>query len=301
MLIKRLAPALPLSIILTCLASARGAETTRIRDVVYGRAAGMALTFDVLKPEKPSGVGVLFMVSGGFSSDMAFIGSDFLPLSIFQPFIDRGQTVFFVGHGSQPKFTVEEIVPFIRRAVRFIRTHAEDYGVDPNRLGIMGISSGGYLSIMMGATGAPGDASAADPVDRASSNVEAVACLCPPADLVNFGEDGESFVEFKPVEFVWHTIPVKDRPKDEQVKVLTELSPISHVTSDDAPTLIITGDHDELVPHHQSERFIAKLKENGVPAELIIREGAGHTWPEIPQDFAILADWFDKHLKASDK
>src|ERR1051325_5137935 len=45
------------------------AENTRIRDVIYGRKFGMALTMDVIKPEKPSGVGVLFMISGGFTSD----------------------------------------------------------------------------------------------------------------------------------------------------------------------------------------------------------------------------------------
>lgn len=271
-------------------------EPTRIRDVVYGRAAGMGLTLDVLKPEKPNGAGVLFMVSGGFSSDVSQIGAAGLPITLFDPFLKRGQTIFLIGHGSQPHFTVGEIVPMIHRAVRFVRTHAADYGVDPNRLGIMGASSGGFLTLTIATTGADGDAAAADPVDHASSRVQAAACFCPPTDLVDYGEPGRSFLEFKPVEFVWHTIGVQGKPPEEQAKVMHELSPINHVTPDDAPTLIIHGDHDELVPHEQSQRFIAKLEEAKVPHELIIREGAGHVWPSMPADFALLADWFEKKL-----
>lgn len=273
------------------------AEPEHVRDVVYGREAGMALTMDVLKPETPSGVGVLFMVSGGFSSDMRHVGQGIFQFGLFEPFLKRGFTVFLVGHGSQPKFTVAEITPMIHRAVRFVRTHAADYGVDPNRLGITGISSGGFLSLTIGTTGKDGDASAADEVDRASSRVQAVACFCPPADLADYGEPGRTFLEFEPVKFVWHTVPVQDQPREEQLATLRELSPYSHITSDDAPTLIVHGTKDELVPYEQAERFIAKLKEAGVEGELVTREGAGHGWPTMAADFELLAEWYDKHLQ----
>jgi acetyl esterase/lipase len=285
-----------LAAILLLAAPVLAAEPTHLRDVVYGHAAGMALTLDVLKPERPNGIGVLFMVSGGFSSDVAAIGSDPNVVSRFAPYLDRGDTVFLVGHGSQPKFTVAEIVGFIHRAVRFVRTHAADYGVDRNRLGISGISSGGYLSLTMGTTGRDGDPAARDPVDRASSRVEAVACFCPPADLVDYGETNRTVLEFKPVEFVWHVFALSDKPREEQVTALRELSPIAHITPDDAPTLILHGDQDELVPYEQAPRFIARLKDQGVAAELITRPGARHTWPTMWADFAVAADWFDKHL-----
>src|SRR5438132_6762433 len=99
-------------------------EAPRIRDVVYGRKHGLALTMDVLKPAKPNGVGLLYMVSGGFTSDIAFVDSVF-KLETFKPFLDKGQTIFFVCHSSQPKFTVGEIVPDIHRAARYIRTNAK--------------------------------------------------------------------------------------------------------------------------------------------------------------------------------
>ena len=273
------------------------AEATRIRDVVYGRKFGTALTMDVIKPEKQSGIGVIVMVSGGFTSDHAWTDGMFAGNN-FKPMLDRGMTMFLVVHGSQPKYVVAEINQDIQRSIRFIRSNASEYGVDPNRLGITGGSSGGYLSVMAGATGKDGDPKAKDPVDRVSSKVQAVACFFPPTDLVNYGEKDRLFNQFKPVEFAWHTIPVADKPRDEQVRILTELSPINHISKDTAPTFIITGDNDALVPHEQSVRFIAKLKENGVACQLDIRPGLGHGWPTMGKDYALFADWFEKYCAA---
>jgi dipeptidyl aminopeptidase/acylaminoacyl peptidase len=126
-----------------------------------------------------------------------------------------------------------------------------------------------------------------------------VACFCPPSDLVNYGEVGRSIVEYEPVKFVWHAFGVQEKPKDEQIKVLRELSPLAAVTRDTPPTLIIHGDSDPLVPHEQSERFAAKLAEQKVPHQLIIRKNAGHGWPDMAKDHALLADWFDKHLRST--
>ncbi len=271
------------------------AETTRIRDVIYGRKFGTALTMDVIKPEKPTGIGIVVMVSGGFSSDHAWTDGMFTG-NTFKPLTDHGHTLFLVVHGSQPKYIVAEIVPDIHRAIRFIRTNAKDYGVDPDRLGITGGSSGGYLSITMGTTGKDGDPSAKDPVDRASSKVQAVACFFPPADLINYGKEGRLFNEFEPVKFVWHTIPVASLPRDQQIKTLRDLSPFWQISKDTAPTFIITGDNDALVPHEQSVRFIQKLEELKIPCKIDIRPGAGHGWANMAKDYELLADWFDQHL-----
>ena len=65
-------------------------------------------------------------------------------------------------HGSQPKFTILEILDDMHRAVRFIRHHAAEYGVDPERLGITGASAGGHLSLMQGTAGDKGKPDAAN-------------------------------------------------------------------------------------------------------------------------------------------
>jgi dipeptidyl aminopeptidase/acylaminoacyl peptidase len=297
--IRFLLPAIVALIVLAVAGGAWARENTRVRDVVYGHKFGMALTFDVLKPAKPNGAGVIFMVSGGFTSDMAVVESGLFGPTIFKPFLERGYTLFLVCHGSQPKFTVAEIVSDIHRSVRFIRVHAKDYGVDPNRFGIMGASSGGFLALTIGANGKPGDPSAKDAVDLASSQVQAVACFCPPSDLVDYGKTGRTVLEYEPVKFVWHAFGVQGKPRDEQIKVLRELSPFASITKQTSPTLIIHGDADPLVPYEQSERFDAKLAENAVPHRLITRKNAGHVWPEMAKDFSLLADWFDKYLSGT--
>ena len=272
-------------------------EMTRIHDVVYGHKFGMALTMDVLKPTKPNGIGVVYMVSGGWTSDIAMVSN----ADLFKPFLKHGQTVFLVCHGSQPKFTIDEILPDIHRAVRFIRTHAKEYGVDPDRLGISGASSGGHLSTSIGTMGKPGDPAAKDPVDRASSRVGAVACFFPPVDLVDYGEKGHSFLEFKAVQFVWHLFPVNGKPKEEQNALLRAYSPYYAITKETPPILILQGDMDPLVPHEQAVRFMAKLEEMKVPHQLIMRPGQGHGWAGLDKDIDLLADWFDKYLPEKTK
>lgn len=268
-------------------------EISRERDVVYGRKFGMALTMDVWKPAKPNGIAVIWLVSGGFKSGMDLV--DFAPFGtvVLKPFLDRGQTVFAVSHSAQPKFIVSEIVPDIHRAVRFIRVHAKDYGIDPDRLGIMGGSSGGFLALSIATGGKPGDPAAKDPVDRASSRVQAAACFNPACDLVNYGKTGHSIVELGGGK----SFGVQEMPKEEQIKVLQEMSPLGAVTKDTPPTLIIHGDADQAVPYEQSERFMKKLTENQVPHQLVTRKNAGHKWPDMSKDDVLRADWFDKYLR----
>src|SRR5262249_20570919 len=93
-----------------------------------------------------------------------------------------------------PKFTIPEILEDMHRAVRFIRHHAKDYAVDPERLGIFGASAGGHLSLMQGTAGKPAaddkDPKSKDPINRLPSRVQAVACFFPPTDFLNYGEKG---------------------------------------------------------------------------------------------------------------
>lgn len=277
----------------------RGDDITRVKDVVYARKFGMALTMDVLKPQKPNGIGVIFLVSGGFSSDMGMINPKFL--AQMKPFTDRGQTVFLVGHGSQPRFNIDEILLDCHRAVRFIRTYASDYSVDPDRLGISGASSGGYLSLAVATTGRTGRAVSPNPAEWASSQVQAAAVFFPPTDLVDYGKPGRTVLEYEPVKFVWHVFDLQGKPREEQIQKLKFISPLSAISKTTPPTLIIHGDNDELVPHEQSERFIARLNELKIPNHLDLRKGAGHGWPGLDKDFALLADWFDKQLAATKK
>src|SRR5262249_3230117 len=154
----------------------------RKEDVIYGRKFGTALTMDVFSPRKnANGAAVIWVISGGWFSDHRIIRPDFAYAPV-KTLIDRGYTVFAVVHAIQPKFTIPEILQDMHRAVRFIRAHAKDYHIDPERIGITGGSAGGHLSLMQGTAGDKGNSKAPDPVDRVSSRVQAVACFFPPTD-----------------------------------------------------------------------------------------------------------------------
>jgi acetyl esterase/lipase len=277
---------------------------TRKEDVIYGRKHGVALTMDVFTPKKnANGAGIIFCVSGGFFSSHEAINPNF-----YKEFLDRGYTVFAVVHGSQPKYTIPEILIDMHRAVRFIRAHAKDYGIDPDRLGITGASAGGHLSCMQGVSGKDGDPKAKDPIERVSTKVQAVACFFPPTDFLNYGRPGEEALgagvlkgfkaPFDFMEFDKGTnafVLITDQSKRREIG--KQISPVYHASKQSAPTLIIHGDADQLVPIQQAEILIAKLKEEGVPTELVVKKGASHGWPGLDKDLKTIADWFDKYLK----
>src|SRR4051794_4875815 len=259
----------------------------RTEDVIYGRKFGTALTMDVFKPRRDSnGLGVILVVSGGWFSSHEAISD-----RLIAPMIERGYTVFAVVHGSQPKFTTPEIVQDMTRAVRFIRYHAKDYGIDPDRIGIYGGSAGGHLSLMQGTAGDEGDPKAKDPVDRVSSRVQAVACFYPPTDFLNYGKPGgvalgPGILQNYAAPFDFHVLDPKRRafvPVDdpsERLEIGRKISPILHVTPDDPPTLILHGDADKLVPIQQAEVIGEKLKDARVDAKLVVKPGAAHGWPD---------------------
>ena len=261
-------------------------------DVIYGHKSGMALTMDVFEPARPNGIAVIWMVSGGWSSSQASINGDLAKI-----FNDRHMTVFEVVHGSQPKFQIPEILADINRAVRFIRFNAATYHVDPMRFGISGASSGGHLSLMQAAFGGPGNPDAKDPIDRVSSEIQAVACFFPPTDMMNFGGPGVLATKNPFLRIFWPAFGITDKtPQETLDRMGHDYSPIYGVTAKMPPTFVMHGDKDPLVPLQQSQLLMDKLQELGVPHELVIKKGGGHSWPDIGNDVPKLADWFEKYL-----
>jgi acetyl esterase/lipase len=217
-------------------------------DVVYGHKDGMALTYDVFTPKENSkGVGLLFMVSGGWVS--AWAPPEQLAGSLIAPFLQNGYTVFAVRHGSSPRYLVPECVEDVKLALKHVYTHTADYGVDKSRLGVFGFSAGGHLSLMLGTRtndqGTP----------EKNPRVAAVAAVFPPTDLAPYVEPGNPRREQFPA--------LKFDPKQ-----APDVSPLKHVTSDDAPTILIHGDQDDLVPIWHSEKIVDEFKKAKVKNEL---------------------------------
>ena len=281
-------------------AQSRGSNSP---DVVYGHKDGMALTFDVLKPASNSnGAGVLYIESGGWRSSWRPIEQS---RSRFDMLLSKGFTVFVVRHGSAPRYNAHEAYGDVQRAVRFVRLHAQTYGVDPNRLGVHGGSAGGHLSLMLGLASDTGDPSAEDEVLRGSSQVAAVVVYYPEVDM---RPQSQSYGDFPPLTteayFYGNGLVVPRALErwpalDLEETVAASISPILYVSPDDPPTLLVHGDADTISDLNSSQMMHGALMKSHVETDLVVIEGAGHSWRTPEQRTRAtdaLVGWFEKHL-----
>src|SRR5471030_1910704 len=258
-----------------------GSAQTRIQDVIYMKAGGAAFTMDVFKPAKPNKAAVVFMVSGGWISDHSMLKS-FGPV-VEKVFADAGFTVFEVVHGAQPRFKVAEIVEQVRTAVRFVRAHAADYGIDTNRVGVSGISTGGHLALMI--AGSP------------DSPVNAVAAISPTTDLANWGKPGFVFTDDPQLAMFVPALGLDPKaPKNEVEALAKRLSPITYVNAKYPPTLIIHGDSDKIVPLQQAQAMDHALATAGVEHKLEVISGGGHDDTTFGPGLMKALQWFKAQL-----
>ena len=232
-----------------------------IEDVIYGHKAGMALIYDVFKPAKQNGSAIIYMVSYGWESPWE-PAEDLQEM--FQEYLDRNLTVFNVYHGSAPEFKVPDAVSDVRRAVRHIRAHADEYGVDDKKFVTWGYSAGGHLSLMLALDSDSGNKRSNDPIERVSNQVAAALAIFPPVDLTDHvGPNGDADV-FPALDF--------------EVELVESVSPIFKVSEDDPPILLVHGDNDGIVDIEHSKRMRDALKKEGVAVHLEVIEGAGHVF-----------------------
>ncbi len=264
----------------------------RQHGIVYGQRHGKPLVLDVVRPMHPNGLGVVLLVSGGWKS-----GTNAFRPWMAAPLLRRGYTVFAACHISQPEATVMEITEDMHRAIRFVRHHAGEYGIDPTHLGVTGGSAGGHLSLLLATRGGPGPKDAPDPVDRESSAVEAVAIFYPVTDLLNLGSSTENLGDGGPPKSFVKAFGPQSTNLAVWKVIGRDLSPIFHINSNMPPILIYHGDADTLVPLDQSERFQTKAHEIGRTVELVVHHGGKHGWLSMLFDIRRFADWFDLYLK----
>jgi acetyl esterase/lipase len=273
------------------------------RNVIYGMYSGGALLLDVHRPARPNGYGIVFIAGSGWQ---AAPGYDATPIKETQinlwgpPLVAAGYTVFAINHRGAPRFHYPAAVEDVQRAVRFIRHHARDYGIDPDRLGGLGGSSGGHLIGLTATLGAPGIAGDPDPVNREPATLQAIVLRAPLVDLPKMQAvpAGLALV----VSFL--EVPYGDNVPSSKA-LWAEASPVTHVSAKTPPVLLIHGDADALVPYAQSEGMKAALEAAHVPAKLVRVRGGKHAaefgfptpQPGWPDYYAEAVDWFDKYLK----
>jgi acetyl esterase/lipase len=205
-------------------------------------------------------------------------------------FAQHGYVSATIGYRLAPAHRFPAQVNDVKCAVRYLRAHAEEYGIDPDHFGAIGFSAGAHLSMMLGVTdkkdGLEGEGGSPDP----SSKVQAVVSFFGPTDLL--AEDIPQQVLGILKEFIGGT--KHDKPEEYR-----KASPITYVTPDDAPMLLFQGTKDPLVPHTQTYPMLEAMTKNGVRGRVELLVGAGHGWgdPELRRTAVAAFAFFDEHLK----
>ena len=162
-----------------------------------------------------------------------------------------------------------------KNAVRFLRSHAAEYHVDPDRIGVAGGSAGGHLSLMVAFTAGVKALEPDAPYPGVSSAVRCSIDMYGISDLRTRREieaDGTVVDKFRPVG------PVNVFGDASNAAVYRLASPVTHIAKNSPPVLILHGDKDTTVDLRQSQDLAAALAKAGVPHELVVVEGAGHTF-----------------------
>jgi acetyl esterase/lipase len=265
-------------------------------NVVFGTYSGLALLLDVYKPASSNGYGIVVIPGSGWHTGLAYNANLLKQSKEFSLYIQKltaaGYTTFVVTHRAAPRFHFPDAVEDVQRAVRYIRQNAARYGINQERIGALGASSGGHLVSMLGTLDGKGNPESDDPVEQQSSKVQCVVALYPVTDPAKV--DTPSGLQAV-TSFMGAPPPIDP-------KRYRDAAPLTHVTADDPPFLLIHGDGDKTVPYKQSEAMEAALKEAGVTVKLVRVPGGGHgsdfpgnsqkmDWPAISQE------WFDRYLK----
>jgi dipeptidyl aminopeptidase/acylaminoacyl peptidase len=265
------------------------------KDIVYTHKFGMDLTLDLLQPKNNNGAAVLFFNSGGFYSpifvrqDDNSAGSRWMLFQVtqadkivdlglgfsFSQLLTNGFTVFDIRHGSGTRFTLDEIVEDCRLAVQFIQENSKEFDIDPDRIGVWGMSAGGYLAAFMGA--------------NLHSHVKAVVSYFPTGYNWNMEEEMRKTIPALQVDQL----------------ILEALSLKVQISENTSPTLIIYGEGDASFITEQSDRIYTKMQELGVQSKRIIIAETGHLFLGEDDQYNVqagayamteLIHWFRKYL-----
>ena len=251
---------------------------------------------DVYKPATPNGYGIVVIPGSGWHTGLGYDANLLKQSREFSLYMQKlsaaGYTMFVATHRAAPRFRFPDAVEDAHRAVRYVRQNAGRYGINKDRIGALGASSGGHLVSMLGTMDGNGSSDSKDPVEQQSSKVQCVVALYPVTDpaKVETTSGLQAITSFMGA-------PARFDPKR-----FRDAAPVTYVSADDPPFLLIHGDADKTVPYNQSEMMEAALKKAGVTVKLVRVPGGDHgsDFPGNTQKMdwpGMTLDWFETHLK----
>jgi acetyl esterase/lipase len=264
------------------------------QDITYCTAGGVPLKMDLYLPAGlvAPAPALVYVHGGGWTRGDKSSGAE----QEVPEMVARGYVVAAVDYRLAPEYLFPAQIQDVKCAVRHLRANAAEYDIDPDRIGAWGVSAGGHLVSLLGladaSAGLEGNGGYADQ----SSRVQAVVDVCGPVDLT---------LPFSPSSVQGIVIRLVFGTADPSSKALKRASPVTHVSGDDPPFLIIHGQEDTVVPPSQSAILFRRLTAAGVSADLIIVANADHGFqseeqaidPSRPELTQIIADFFDEHLR----
>jgi acetyl esterase len=254
------------------------AQAVELRGVEYARPNGESLLFDAGIPNGDGPFPAVILVHGG-----GWVRGDrhteVAPL--FAPLTNAGIAWFSIDY-RLAKDPINFGIAYrdVQAAVRYLKIHAIEYHIDPDRIALMGESAGGHLAAMAALSTAP------------DLQVKTVVAFYAPTNLASLAQNAGMIpdtIREKMNGGMWGTMIMA---------LLTQLSPIEHLHRDMPPFLLIHGTDDSLVPIHQSREMCDRMKALGNECEVYPVKGGGHglrRWkPEAYQPEMLR--WLNRHL-----
>ena len=265
------------------------ADARTLRDISYVTNGHPSQKLDLYLPAKPAGPLLVWIHGGGWRG-----GSKANPPGL--ALVAKGYSLASVKY----RFSQDAIFPAqiedCKAAIRWLRAHAGENGYDPHRIAAWGASAGGHLTALLAVTGKVRDFDVGENLDQSSAIQCAVDWFGP--------TDFPAYDPAIPVEMVQRENPnsvlaqLFGGPVSRKLELAKRASPVTWATKEAAPTLIMQGTKDPLVPLDQSQRLADRLKAAGAEVVLDVIDGAGHGGPQFttPEKLAEIADFIGRHL-----
>lgn len=266
--------------------TAKAPEIKRDYDLVYTKAGDVELKIDVARP---AGDGdalptILVIHGGGWRGGNKESNRRFLDLLAAKGFVAASPQYRLV-----PKATFPAQIHDVKAAVRWLKAHAKENRIDPDRIGAMGFSAGGHLALMLGVTGGDDGLEGDLEPKGTDTKIRAVVNYFGPTDL-----DGDDIPAIsKPLVEAFLGGPLADKKAE-----ASKASPLDFVSEGDAAILTYQGTKDPLVPHTQTYKLADAMTAKGVPGRVVLYVGDGHGWEGIEDTLEEASDFLmDKLVK----
>jgi acetyl esterase/lipase len=242
------------------------------KNLAYVTNGSASQTLDLYASKKAKGVPLIVWIHGGaflFGSKEGFPAE---PIPV--DFLLEGYAVASINYRLSPEAIFPAQLEDCKAAIRWLRAHADEFGIDSNRIGVWGASAGGNLAALVGTTGELRDFEVGENLGF-SSRVQAVCDFFGPTDFLQMDahrlSDGQIHDAPDSPESKLVGGPIQDNP--DRVR---RMNPITYVTRDTPPFLIVHGTVDRLVPFNQSQLLAAALEAAGASVKFHPVEGGGH-------------------------